>query len=506
MALTSLLLLLLATNGLLAMLDESLETKDVTVAGNGVLSMSPMKDQPAEGIRIGAPLGVSNGYISSSQISSSSNFNADHDTRGVRLLRSVHPVSSWSAGHINVNQWVQVDFQESTRVTGVATQGRNAYNEWVTTYKILYSSDGVSWSTYKENGQDKIFIGNSDQNGVVKNDFSSPFQAQYVRLNPLSWFGHISLRLEFYGNQDVCKSGLGMVSGSLDSNRLSASSSVNDDHDERGSRLLTHSKGAHSLSTQVLDTHQYLQIDAGLVTTITAVATQGRNGVPQWITTYLLYYSIDGHIWFPYKEHGAVRTFPGNTDSSSVVTNKLEPTITARYVRINPQTWVGYISFRAELYGCPRECDFPLGMTTGEIDSYHVTTSSDINPDHDHRTARLLTDTPGGGWIPKYNDFQWVQVNFGGKRRVTGVALQGRLHHDQWVTAYYVCYSNDGQGWIAYRRESDNTPKLFEGNTDRDEVTKHTFHPVFVSKYARILPHSFVGHVSMRVEFYGCAI
>jgi hypothetical protein len=202
MALTSLLLLLLATNGLLAMLDESLETKDVTVAGNGVLSMSPMKDQPAEGIRIGAPLGVSNGYISSSQISSSSNFNADHDTRGVRLLRSVHPVSSWSAGHINVNQWVQVDFQESTRVTGVATQGRNAYNEWVTTYKILYSSDGVSWSTYKENGQDKIFIGNSDQNGVVKNDFSSPFQAQYVRLNPLSWFGHISLRLEFYGNQD----------------------------------------------------------------------------------------------------------------------------------------------------------------------------------------------------------------------------------------------------------------------------------------------------------------
>ena len=98
-----------------------------------------------------------------------------------------------------------------------------------------------------------------------------------------------------------------MVSGALDSTRLSASSSLNDEHDERGSRLLTHSKGAHSLSVQTLDSHQYLQIDVGLVTTITAVATQGRNGVHEWVTTYLLHYSLDGYTWLPYIEHGAVK-------------------------------------------------------------------------------------------------------------------------------------------------------------------------------------------------------
>ena len=106
-------------------------------------------------------------------------------------------------------------------------------------------------------------------------------------------------------------------------------------------------------------------------------------------------------------------------------------------------------------------------MTTGEIDSYHVTTSSDINPYHDHRSARLLTDTPGGAWLPIYNDFQWIQVDFGGSRRVTGVSTQGRLHYDQWVAAYYVSYSNDGQGWTLYHEEAKQAPEV---------IANHLFH------------------------------
>jgi hypothetical protein len=111
-----------------------------------------------EGPLQAAPLGISNGYISSGQITASSNHDADHDTRGVRLLRSVHPIGSWSARHNDNQQWVQIDLLQITTVTGVATQGRNGVDQWVTTYKIEYSTNGVTWSVYKEDGKDKVFF------------------------------------------------------------------------------------------------------------------------------------------------------------------------------------------------------------------------------------------------------------------------------------------------------------------------------------------------------------
>ena len=95
-----------------------------------------------------------------------------------------------------------------------------------------------------------------------------------------------------------------MVSGALDSSRLAASSIFNDIHDERGSRLLTTTNGARSLSTLHVNTDQYLQVDVGLVTTVTAVATQGRDALDQWIKTYSLSHSKDGSTWFAYKENG----------------------------------------------------------------------------------------------------------------------------------------------------------------------------------------------------------
>jgi hypothetical protein len=98
-----------------------------------------------------------------------------------------------------------------------------------------------------------------------------------------------------------------MVSGALDASSVAASSSINEDHDERGSRLLTNTNGAHSLSVKHKDTYQYLQIDVGIVTNITAVATQGRNAIAQWVKDYLLLYSTDGSTWFTYKENDAVK-------------------------------------------------------------------------------------------------------------------------------------------------------------------------------------------------------
>ena len=40
-----------------------------------------------------------------------------------------------------------------TKITQFATQGRNAFNQWVTQYKLEYSEDGVTFHYYHEPGQ-----------------------------------------------------------------------------------------------------------------------------------------------------------------------------------------------------------------------------------------------------------------------------------------------------------------------------------------------------------------
>ena len=55
----------------------------------------------------------------------------------------------WSSLINDANQWLQVDLGTYTRVTRVATQGRNGYDQWVTKYTMENSEDGQSFQVYK---------------------------------------------------------------------------------------------------------------------------------------------------------------------------------------------------------------------------------------------------------------------------------------------------------------------------------------------------------------------
>ena len=65
----------------------------------------------------------------------------------------------WSALTNDLNQWLQVDLGSYTRVTRVATQGRNGYDQWVTKYKLQYSVDERNFRVYKQPNVDlaKVF-------------------------------------------------------------------------------------------------------------------------------------------------------------------------------------------------------------------------------------------------------------------------------------------------------------------------------------------------------------
>ena len=50
-----------------------------------------------------------------------------------------------------------------------------------------------------------------------------------------------------------------------------------------------------------------------------------------------------------------------------------------------------------------------------------------------------------GAWSAGSNDFmEWIQVDLGVAKKVSGVVLQGRQELDQWVTRYKVQYGNGG--------------------------------------------------------------
>lgn len=106
-------------------------------------------------------LGMENYAIPDGQISASSQWDGNHAAIQGRLhfTASGSKQGGWSSRTNDVNQWLQVDLGDMyTRVTGLATQGRNNADQWVTKYKLQYSNDGVNFQYYREGGQfaDKV--------------------------------------------------------------------------------------------------------------------------------------------------------------------------------------------------------------------------------------------------------------------------------------------------------------------------------------------------------------
>ena len=106
-------------------------------------------------------LGMENGAITDKQIKASSQWDSNHAPFQGRLHFQgiISKAGSWSAERNDLNQWLQVDLgSQFTKVTRVATQGRNAYSQWVKRYKLLYSNDGVNFQYYREQGKtvDKV--------------------------------------------------------------------------------------------------------------------------------------------------------------------------------------------------------------------------------------------------------------------------------------------------------------------------------------------------------------
>ena len=101
-----------------------------------------------------SPYGMENRQISDSQIKSSTQLDENHSAKHSRLHSKANRENggSWSALKNDVNQWLQVDLGTYVRVTGIATQGRNGRDEWVTKFSLQYGEDGDTFHFFENPG------------------------------------------------------------------------------------------------------------------------------------------------------------------------------------------------------------------------------------------------------------------------------------------------------------------------------------------------------------------
>uniref|UniRef100_A0A8C7WMP1 Contactin associated protein like 3 n=1 Tax=Oryzias sinensis TaxID=183150 RepID=A0A8C7WMP1_9TELE len=145
---------------------------------------------------------------------------------------------------------------------------------------------------------------------------------------------------------------------SLPQSSFRSSSQLSSSH-APGFAKLNRRDGAGGWSPLISDRHQWLEVDLGKRTRITAIATQGRYGSSDWLTSYLLMFSDTGHNWKQYRQEDSLGSFPGNSNADSVVQHQLQQPVIARFLRLVPLDWnpSGRIGLRLETYGCPYTSD-----------------------------------------------------------------------------------------------------------------------------------------------------
>ncbi|XP_075445547.1 coagulation factor V isoform X2 [Ascaphus truei] len=151
------------------------------------------------------PLGMENELIKDEQITASSYKSSWYSTwkPSYARLNKQGNINSWQAKSNNNQQWLNIDLLLTKKITGIITQGA----KWLTTemfvqsYTVLHSENGKDWKSYPDEStsMEKVFLGNVNSSGHVKNYFNPPIFARFLRIVPKTWNQNIAMRLEIVG-------------------------------------------------------------------------------------------------------------------------------------------------------------------------------------------------------------------------------------------------------------------------------------------------------------------
>uniref|UniRef100_A0A3P9JBC1 Neuropilin-1a n=1 Tax=Oryzias latipes TaxID=8090 RepID=A0A3P9JBC1_ORYLA len=152
-------------------------------------------------------------------------------------------------------------------------------------------------------------------------------------------------------------------------------------------------------------------------------------------------------------------------------------------------------------------CDEPLGMESGEIPSEHITASSQYNSNWSPERSRL--NYPENGWTPSDDTIrEWIQVDLGQDKMVSGVMIQGGKHRDRnvFMKKFKVGHSLDGDHWTFIKEENTTRAKVFTGNQNHETPEVRTV-GLLRTRFVRIYPERATTEgIGLRLELLGCEL
>uniref|UniRef100_A0A8C3E212 Adipocyte enhancer-binding protein 1 n=1 Tax=Corvus moneduloides TaxID=1196302 RepID=A0A8C3E212_CORMO len=163
----------------------------------------------------------------------------------------------------------------------------------------------------------------------------------------------------------------------------------------------------------------------------------------------------------------------------------------------------------AEKKRCP-----PIGLESHRIEDDQILASSMLRHGLGAQRGRLNMqagtnedDFFDGAWCAEDDSrAHWLEVDTRRITMFTGVITQGRDSqiHDDFVTSFYVGFSNDSQHWVMYSNGYEEM--MFYGNVDKDTPVLSEFPEPVVARYIRIYPQRWNGSLCLRLEVLGCPL
>ncbi|XP_047444960.1 neuropilin-1a-like [Mugil cephalus] len=317
------------------------------------------------------------------------------------------------------------------------------------------------------------------------------------------------------GHEDedfACMEPLGMESGEISSEQITASSQYNSNWSPERSRLNYQENGWTPSDDTV---REWIQVDLGFLRFITAIGTQGaiskETRKHYYVRSFKVDLSSNGEDWVPVKEGSKPKIFQGNHNPTEEVHAILPRQTLARYVRIRPMSWEQGICMRFEIYGCRTsdyKCSGMLGMVSGQITDAQINASSYADRGWVAENARLLTGRSGWTGQQTKQPFknEWLQVDLGQDKIVSGVVIQGGKHRERnvFMKRFKVGHSLDGEDWTFVKEDNNTKPKIFLGNQNHDTPELRHIGPL-VTRFVRIYPERATNEgLGLRLELLGC--
>ncbi|XP_023280239.1 neuropilin-1a-like isoform X1 [Seriola lalandi dorsalis] len=319
------------------------------------------------------------------------------------------------------------------------------------------------------------------------------------------------------GHEDedfACMEPLGMESGEISSEQISASSQYNSNWSPERSRLNYQENGWTPSDDTV---REWIQVDLGFLRFVTAIGTQGaiskETKKHYFVRSYKVDLSSNGEDWVTVKEGSKQKIFQGNHNAMDEARAFLPKQTLARYIRIRPMSWEQGICMRFEVYGC-RTSDYPcsgmLGMVSGQISDAQISASSYADRGWVAENARLLTGRSGWTGQQTKQPFrnEWLQVDLGQEKMVSGMVIQGGKHRDRnvFMKRFKVGHSLDGEEWTIVKEDNTTRPKIFTGNQNHDTPELRSMGPL-LSRFVRIYPERATTEgLGLRLELLGCEL